>query len=392
MALTAPPLGITHLSLHIDAAGRLVAAEGGRSTTIHPLWLRERSTAPGSVDLDNQQRLYDPCDLDPELSVLSCSTPDATGAVDVAFSDGHTCRYDTAAIRVWLGWAVDPETPPAPIGWDAALGSFPYHDWSSVVAGDPDAMLATLRSFHELGFFVLRGVPVDPGTLEHLVPHFGHLTETNFGRLFDVVSVPNPTDLAYTALHLTAHTDNPYRQPVPGIQILHALVNEAPGGDSTLSDGLAAVRALEAADPEAYRVLCEADVEFRYDTGTDVLVSVEPVIELDRNGTFRRLRFSNRLDFVSSTTPAEQLDAFYRGRRWLRDRLNSPDHQLTFRLEPGDAMVMDNHRLTHGRTAFDPTRGHRHLQGCYLEHEGMDRAWRLAVRAVRAGLDTGGVR
>lgn len=45
-------------------------------------------------------------------------------------------------------------------------------------------------------------------------------------------------------------------------------------------------------------------------------------------------------------------------------------------------MFMDNHRVLHARTAFDPTSGHRHLQGCYIEHDGPDTRYRLAVRHV----------
>ena len=36
---------------------------------------------------------------------------------------------------------------------------------------------------------------------------------------------------------------------------------------------------------------------------------------------------------------------------------------------PGDLMMMDNHRLLHGRTAFNPNEGKRFLQGCYLDFD-----------------------
>jgi gamma-butyrobetaine dioxygenase len=70
-----------------------------------------------------------------------------------------------------------------------------------------------------------------------------------------------PTDLAYTPIELLAHTDQPYRQPVPGIQLLHCLRNDAPGGDSTLADGLAVANALRAADPEAFDAVCDTEME-----------------------------------------------------------------------------------------------------------------------------------
>ena len=53
-------------------------------------------------------------------------------------------------------------------------------------------------------------------------------------------------------------------------------------------------------------------------------------------------------------------------------------------------MFMDNHRVLHARTAFDPTSGHRHLQGCYIEHDGPDTRYRLACVTSPARTDRGG--
>ena len=44
-------------------------------------------------------------------------------------------------------------------------------------------------------------------------------------------------------------------------------------------------------------------------------------------------------------------------------------YRIDFKLEPKDLMMMDNHRLLHGRTEFDPNSGHRHLQGYYMDRD-----------------------
>ena len=36
---------------------------------------------------------------------------------------------------------------------------------------------------------------------------------------------------------------------------------------------------------------------------------------------------------------------------------------------PGDFMMINNHRLLHGRTVFDTNKGKRFLQGCYIYHD-----------------------
>ena len=36
---------------------------------------------------------------------------------------------------------------------------------------------------------------------------------------------------------------------------------------------------------------------------------------------------------------------------------------------PGDLLMMDNYRLLHGRTEFNPNEGNRFLQGCYIDYD-----------------------
>ena len=31
--------------------------------------------------------------------------------------------------------------------------------------------------------------------------------------------------------------------------------------------------------------------------------------------------------------------------------------------------MIDNYRLLHGRTSYDPNEGKRHLQGCYIDYD-----------------------
>ncbi|NDH88093.1 MAG: hypothetical protein EBY61_05585, partial [Actinobacteria bacterium] len=158
--------------------------------------------------------------------------------------------------------------------------------------------------------------------------------------------------------------DQPYRKVQPGIQLLHCLANEAEGGESVLVDGLAATEAMRREQPDLYDALATIEVDFRYDMGTDVVIDRHPVVQLDSAGRFRQLRFNTKLDFPIPADGAD-LDAWYAGRRWLAAWMDDPAHQAAFRLGRGDLMFMDNHRVLHARTAFDPTSGHRHLQGCY---------------------------
>ena len=76
---------------------------------------------------------------------------------------------------------------------------------------------------------------------------------------------PNPTNLAYTGLGLPPHTDNPYREPVPTLQLLYCLENSATGGESQVIDGFAAALALKDEAPEDFEILTKTPVPFVFE-------------------------------------------------------------------------------------------------------------------------------
>ena len=94
-----------------------------------------------------------------------------------------------------------------------------------------------LETFYEYGYVIIENTQAVENEVLNFAEKIGSVRTTNWGKLFNVVSKPNPNDLAYTALELKSHSDNPYRKPVPGIQILHCIANESIGGDSSLVDG-----------------------------------------------------------------------------------------------------------------------------------------------------------
>jgi len=48
-------------------------------------------------------------------------------------------------------------------------------------------------------------------------------------------------------------------------------------------------------------------------------------------------------------------------------RTRDPKYRLTLKLKAGEMVVFDNRRVLHGRDAFDPSTGYRHLHGCYVD-------------------------
>jgi gamma-butyrobetaine dioxygenase len=355
----------------------------GQRFAIHPIWLRERCRDAATIDLQSEQRWHDPSDLDPQLRVQSVRQVEP-GRFRVAFSDGHEADFLERDILEEAALAPGDPDCPAPQLWDARLRSPPRFTWTQN-PGDAQR-LQWLQRFLELGFIILCGVPREPGTVLKVAASFGFTRETNFGALFDVRSKSAANDLAYTSIPLDPHTDNPYRTPVPGVQLLHCLVNETSGGMSTLVDGFAAASALRRQDPDAFALLTKSSVRFRFRDAETEMVASSPLLEIDPAGPLRAINFSPRLDYVPLQPPAE-LHRFYDARRALDRLLRSPDFEIRFLLNAGDLVMMDNRRLLHGRTGFDPSEGLRHLQGCYIDIDAPRSHYRVLRRRLAANGD-----
>ena len=348
----------------------------GAAVPIHPIWLRERSEAPEAMDRTTGQRLHDPSDLPLDLSITDIIDLGAD-RFEVRFSDHHAAVYDSVRLAREIALpAGDHDLPPVRL-WTGDLADPPRFAWEETA--DAATRLAWVTAFLEYGFVIFTGVPSTDRSVIRVGQAFGHVRDTNFGDMFDVRSVPNANDLAYTALALGAHTDNPYRTPVPGVQLLHCLINETTGGLSTLVDGWAVAGALRERDPEAFAALTGTPVRFRFQDPTTELVASAPPIELDVTGAIRGIHMSPRLDYVPLMAP-ERLDAYYRARKVFDHMLRDPAFEIRFLLEDGDLVMFDNVRLLHGRTRFDPAEGLRHLQGCYIDIDGPRSLYRVLRR------------
>ncbi len=222
-----------------------------------------------------------------------------------------------------------------------------------------NAVTEISRDVMQTGVALVDGLSTTPGTVLTFANTLGIVRETNYGDLFDVRAEPEPINLAYSSVALPLHTDNPYRDPAPTVQILHCLMPAADGGATRLADGWAAADQLRSEAPDAFDALSTTVVRFRFngEPGVD-LMAERPILDVGPDGVLRSIALNHR----SLVTPLSgQLAASF---AQLVRRLDANAIELT--LQPGEAIVFDNRRVLHARRGFDPTAG-RHLQGCYID-------------------------
>ncbi|MFW8593087.1 2-trimethylaminoethylphosphonate dioxygenase [Cribrihabitans neustonicus] len=361
-------------SVTADASGRFltVSFADGSSHRFHAVWLRDNALDPETRAPGNGQRLITIGDIPEDTRISTAAVDD--GALTVTFApEGKTTTFPGA----WLknhAYDVDRDTefgrsPEGVETWDSRL-SAPAYDWEAVQS-DPAAKRDWLAAIARLGFAKLENGPVREGALIDCVELFGFIRETNYGRHFEVRTEVNPTNLAFTGLGLQAHTDNPYRDPVPTLQILYCLENSAEGGDSIVVDGFRAAERLREDDPEGFALLAGYPARFEYKGSDGVhLTSRRPMIELSPDGEMTGIRFNNRSSAPFVDVPFEKMEACYAAYRRLGEIIDDPEMGVSFKLEPGESFIVDNTRVLHARLGYSGS-GSRWLQGAYADKDGL---------------------
>ncbi len=196
--------------------------------------------------------------------------------------EGHCGHIDVG----WLG-ARSPADDARTL-WGREFGArLPAADYPEVAA-DRAALGRWLALVHRFGIAILHDVPTMDGEVARVAKLFGFVRETNYGRIFDVVAKPAPNNLAFTGRALGAHTDNPYRDPVPGLQLLHCLEASAEGGDTVLVDGFRTAERLRQTGPEDFALLTTHEIPFRFRDGVCDLQARGSVIALDGGARYER--------------------------------------------------------------------------------------------------------
>jgi gamma-butyrobetaine dioxygenase len=360
---------ITAKRVHTTPASLTIEWANGNVSEFASVWLRDNLRE--DRDPHSGQRLTDIADLPAEPRIRSAvaegnvmrlewESEARPASFDLDWLASHA--FGTAAQRPELATRFWLE--------GASLDASRDFAWSTLAEarGKPAARLDWLTRLLQDGVAFLRAVPSREEAILEAMSLVGRVAETNYGLVFDVRSVSQPENLAYSDLGLGLHTDNPYREPVPGFQALHALIASVEGGESLFADGLALAEHLRASDPDAFAQLTQTAVPFLYRSKDAELYAERPLIQLSCHGAVTAVNYNSR-SIAPLHLSAHAARAFYAAYRRFAALLREPRFQMKFRLNTGDLVVFDNQRILHGRTGFASAQYPRHLRGCYLTRD-----------------------
>lgn len=349
----------------------------GQSTyRFHAVWLRDNALDEATRSASNGQRLItllqqpkdsyiQHAEIIGENLQLGFVADEKNYIYPLAWLVEH--HYDNENNKGQIvGW-INPQLTP----WGHHLQDMiPRADFSALMSDD-SVLRDWLAAIVRYGFATLQGLPQNPDALFDVVSRFGFVRETNYGRVFEVRSEINPSNLAFTGLGLQAHTDNPYRDPVPTLQVLSCIENTVDGGESILVDGFQVAKTLQAENAQHFELLASYCANFRYngDSGTD-LQSIRPMIELAPDGELIAVRFNNRSAAPFTRIPFEVMADYYAAYRHFAEIVERQCGEIYFKLQAGELFIVDNTRIMHSRNAFS-TGGSRWLRGCYADKDSL---------------------
>jgi alpha-ketoglutarate-dependent taurine dioxygenase len=381
--------GTEHSAGVATFARHLVLPVGDRVASFHYVWLRDNCWCSQCRVAQTQERHVWTADIPADIAPRWASLDD-DGTLRIRWNDDHDSAYSAR----WLGThdysdRARAERRHEPTLWDASLDSLPTFDYEAVV-GSTDGQVAYLSAIRDFGVAIVRNTPSVIGEVERFAETIGHVRETAFERIHNVRHDPAGYSVAHTPAELMPHTDLPSYHWPPSIQLLHFLVNEAAGGESTLIDGWAVLADLREEDPAAFATLARVPVSFQVFSDDEDTYASSPLVQLDVEGRVQGFRFSNHLAQPLDTA-FEDVEAFYAAYRTLGQKLRTDRYKVAFKTANGDLLTVHGHRVLHGRLSFDPSSGARHLQDVYMEYDDLMARRRVLLGSHRPLSATEGV-
>lgn len=382
--------------------------------------LRDLCSCPLCIDKSTRQKLFVTADIPLNIQATNCvSGPEnvyISWNVDVTGYDiAHKTEIPLEKLRNIIRYG-NPVRPSSAIGhlppkvyWSCEMYSSTSRDieYESYMHDD-NVLLAALRQIHTHGLLYIKLVPEDEISVEAIAERIGPVKTTFYGRTWDVRSVPEAKNVAYTAQNLGFHMDLLYMEQPPHIQLLHCIRSSSAGGASLFADSFRAVKNLYDHQPEEFRTLSEVKAAYHYDhPGSQYYHQFRSVVEQEpqyhNHFAAHTLDQINPMDSVSSVawSPPFQAPFALNGdvlanagkaafgklprnevlgqdvKRWhkaaqtFNNYIHQPDSIYERLMKPGECVIFDNRRVLHARRAFHvgDAGKERWLRGAYIDKD-----------------------
>ncbi|KAJ5157667.1 uncharacterized protein N7482_008767 [Penicillium canariense] len=348
-------------------------------------YLRDLCKCPKCVDPHSKQRSFRtsdiPKDTHPSVVRWDGEHLEVKWANDIpGYANNHKSRWH---IQYLQNPILDPHEQKSqnmkPLRWTSSLMERLQH-WVSYddYMKDDVKFAAAMRNLSRLGLIFVKNVPDSREMVSHIATRMGPLRNTFYGETWDVRTVPQAKNVAYTNQFLGFHMDLMYMNEPPGYQLLHCLENSCEGGESLFADTFRAAKIMQNEFPTEYKALARRHLGYEYAHDEHKYHNTRPVFELDPKT--KDLRYVNYSPPFQSAIPSYEgkngtgVEGFRDLKRALKHfiRLMEGQHSIfQLKLNPGECVIFNNRRIVHARKKFNTTSGSRWLAGAYVDEDAL---------------------
>lgn len=280
--------------------------------------------------------------------------------------------------------------------WDVEdYNEVPDMSYQEYMESDP-ALYTVLNQLHTHGLAFVTNVPESEKSVSAIAERIGPIKNTFYGYTWDVRSVPDSKNVAYTSQDLGFHMDLLYMEQPPHLQFLHCIRSSSAGGASLFTDSHRAAFDLLESNVDAFAALETHSVNFHYNHPSSALYHFQrPVFEIDGEKWNREFSVANPVEYLTNVawSPPFQAPLGYKPPpNDKKDPLDNTNQRMTEwhtaaqkfnalihrpemiyerMMKPGECVLFDNRRVLHARKAFEvgDIGKERWLRGAYLDKD-----------------------
>lgn len=339
------------------------------------VWLRENCQCDQCFHKTAQSRIIDWSDLN--LNVQPINVEEQENSVKICWDDGHTSQYQLDWLKFRSFRAKDQKKyaeyyRPEKISWagNQFKDIFKKYDYHELLVSD-EKLYDCLYNLSVYGVVLVDNTPDSETASEPLINKIGFIRRTHYGDKYIVQQVVDTNNVAYLTKNLQMHTDLPYYDYCPGVNVLHCRVQTATkGGENLLSDCLFVANYMKKHHPNEYKLLTNLEVEWS-DIGVEegnefYKLHRSPVICLDHKGDIIRTKLSIPQRGSHFLGNVEDVKPWYEAHALFLDL--SHKFAADFRTDAGKTLIFDNSRLLHGRKPYtDTEKNVRRVIGAFMD-------------------------
>ncbi|CAF0769215.1 unnamed protein product [Adineta steineri] len=341
------------------------------ASTYHNIWLRDHCQCEQCLHPLTKQRLLNTFEIPSDIK---------SAAIEQS-KDGLTIHWNHPTHTSFYPWSwlqrhsYNPRFQktflPKKQLWNHEIQqNLPVIEYDTVMKSD-DGVAEWTSKIEKYGFCFIDGIPINPESTEKLLCRIAFIRTTHYGGFWDFTSNLAKADLAYTGLKIGAHTDTTYFTDPAGLQLFHLLEFNGEGGKSLLVDGFRAAQILCEEDPNAYRILSHIPIPSHSSGNKETFIQPSMPRSIfthdNSTGQLQQIRWNNEdRSIMDQWSDPDDVTLFYDAIRKWNEILTRKDGEIWEQLRPGRAVIFDNWRVLHGRSAFT---GHRRMCGGYINRD-----------------------